>query len=234
MALMCILMITACKKDIDKVETLTMDKSEITLRHDSSLQLAVIPNQICIWTSSDTNVAKVTQTGLVTGVRLGNAKISAKAVSGLLAECDVNLEATYYIYAEPYFKYGESVDYVKGMETRTLILENSTGLSYSGENSNVISVIYFFQEDSLVAADVMLNTAEISSIQVKKFLDERYIYWTTQDYISFYMDNSGNIIALNAYENSGLDVMYYSIDENKGNRNSLMEGYLNTLKYFKQ
>ncbi|MFA6950854.1 MAG: Ig-like domain-containing protein [Lentimicrobiaceae bacterium] len=233
-ALAGVLAFTACKKDKDEPETLTLDKTEITLQHNIAQQLNVTPTQTCTWTSADTNVAKVTQAGLVTGVRLGNTKITAKAASGLIAECNVTVEAASFLYKEPAYKYGESIAYVKSKETRFLLNEDLHGLAYQGENSDVSLVVYIFDNDALMVADVMLNDSINNFPLAQKFLEERYIYLGTQDGVVFYMDYLGNFLGLSIDDNLGLNVLYYTDLEVKQNRNIVMEGYLKALKQFKR
>ena len=48
----------------------------------------------CTWSSSDESVAKVSDTGIVSGVSKGTAVITAEAVNGLTAQCTVTVRPT--------------------------------------------------------------------------------------------------------------------------------------------
>ncbi len=81
------------------VTSITLDFSSITLYTGKTQQLkaTVLPNsadgQSLTWTSSNTNVATVSSTGLVEGIREGSATITASANdgSGVKANCKVSV-----------------------------------------------------------------------------------------------------------------------------------------------
>lgn len=74
--------------------SITLKKTEITLTVDGTEQLeaTVTPEgQEIIWTSSDTDVATVSEDGLVTAVKAGTATITAKLNDGKKATCTVTV-----------------------------------------------------------------------------------------------------------------------------------------------
>jgi hypothetical protein len=80
--------------------TLNATNKEITLGQSFQLSATVFPsnatNKSVTWSSSSTPVATVDNTGLVTGVGLGNAVITCEAQdgSGVMATCNVTVKAS--------------------------------------------------------------------------------------------------------------------------------------------
>ncbi|MBD1379244.1 fibronectin type III domain-containing protein [Metabacillus arenae] len=70
------------------VTSVELDKISSTLEQDQSIQLTATvlpsnaPNKDVTWSSSDTNIATVNNTGLVTAVGIGNATITVTTVDG--------------------------------------------------------------------------------------------------------------------------------------------------------
>ena len=81
--------------------TITLNHTELTLEVGASVQLEVYTtpenadNKDVVWTSSDENIVKVNETGLVTYVSAGTATITAASVDGS------NLSATCVVVTQP-------------------------------------------------------------------------------------------------------------------------------------
>ena len=74
----------------DRVESISLDKTELTIYKgkSSALSVTTLPstaNQAVLWSSSDESVATVNQYGLVTAVSVGNAEITVKAADGSMS-----------------------------------------------------------------------------------------------------------------------------------------------------
>lgn len=89
--------------DLSKVsvENISLNKSITTILKGSteSLVTSITPsnatNTSVIWSSSNSNVASVSSSGVVTGVGVGTATITVKTVDGgLIDSCTVNVSAT--------------------------------------------------------------------------------------------------------------------------------------------
>ena len=223
----------ACTK---KEETFTIDQDEITLQHDGTIQLNVSPAQTCTWSTDDNTIATVSQTGLVTGVLIGDTKVSAKSLSdNSTVSCIVHVTPRSTLYVEPYYIYGASISTIKSKEKRSLLSETSTGLIYEGENSNVVDIIYLFDTSGLTGADVMLTNSTSVAAEAVTFIEERYTYLGVSDNIIFYQDSDGTIIAISVVDTLGLNVMYYrstSKGSNKGidELQQLKSQFVHTLK----
>lgn len=78
-------------------ETLTISQTKAEINVNESLSLSAVANpvdasyQVITWTSSNTSVATVSSSGLVTAVALGEAIIAANTRNGLTATCVVTV-----------------------------------------------------------------------------------------------------------------------------------------------
>lgn len=84
-------------KQLVQASSVTLDKAEITLKPNATAKLTatVAPdnasNKDVTWSSSDTTIATVTNTGSVKAVKNGSAVITAKTDNGLSAQCTVTV-----------------------------------------------------------------------------------------------------------------------------------------------
>lgn len=73
-----------------------LDKTEVDLHCGDSSKITAECESKVIWRSSDPNVAKVDQNGVVTAVGRGTATITATAENGESASCKVNVKLTWW------------------------------------------------------------------------------------------------------------------------------------------
>ena len=109
----------ACSKDDETgVTGISVDKKELSLMIGETQQLVatVTPENAAPveWSSSDTTIVTVNETGLVTAVAVGNAKITASA-GGFSADCqvtvsDIPVESVTLYTNEQSLNYGESFE----------------------------------------------------------------------------------------------------------------------------
>lgn len=150
---------------IQHVSNITLNLTTANLYTNESLQISATispttaSNQALTWGSSNSAVASVTQSGLVTGLSAGTAKITATAQdgSGVVAECSINVLSLsqtpidlalavqkggvrYFIPLETYRNMDlsgytkEGVTVVSDSESFVLGLNISSGLTYSDAN----------------------------------------------------------------------------------------------------
>ena len=85
-----------CKAAV-QAESISLDKTELTIKPKGTVRITatVTPdnavNKTVSWSSSDTAVATVNDSGLVKGVKNGTAVITAKTSNGLTAQCSVTV-----------------------------------------------------------------------------------------------------------------------------------------------
>lgn len=206
---LCILSFVSCRKD-EKDEPIHLDQASISITHNGELQLTA--SEPCTWASADTNVAMVSNTGLVRGNFVGKTTITAvQKAGGARATCEVTVAPVSALYVEPYFSYKAPVDFVTMRETRELTNSSYTGLLYIGENNNVRFVLYLFNGGFLESADVMLrNSGEVEN-EAMIFLAERYSYIGEIDYHAYAFTGDHNMVAVLNYDATlGLNVLYFT------------------------
>ena len=98
--LLCATLVISCKKDTTvDLAGITLSKTSTTLKPQVSETLTVTffpadaSNQEVVWTSSNTAVATVDNTGKITAVAVGSAKISVtySQNKAIVAACDVTV-----------------------------------------------------------------------------------------------------------------------------------------------
>jgi hypothetical protein len=203
----------ACKKD--KEESLHMEQTEVTIHHNETAQLKLVPATTATWESEDTTVAKVSATGLVTAGLVGDTKINAKLTTGEIFTCNLHVTPVNSFFKEPVTAWGQSQSFVKSAETRTFYGEVEGMLLFNGENSSVASVTYAFNNDSLMTS-LVLFTGTTTYTQVKNFIEERYYFVeeVTDDpefqSIAFYANDKGTYIMVSEHIQYGVSAMYFS------------------------
>lgn len=85
-------------KDIE-ITGLALDKTTVSLNgtNSATLKTTIAPSnatqsRAITWSSNNNNIAKVSSSGVVTGVKPGNAVITAKTVNGKTATCQVTVK----------------------------------------------------------------------------------------------------------------------------------------------
>lgn len=209
---------TACKKD-EKEPDLTLDKTSFDLTYHQTNQITA--NVACTWVSSDSTVASVTN-GLVVALKIGETKITAKAASGQAATCQVKVFPRSELFDAPFFKFGASMSYVKTNEMRVLEFEEIDALGFTGENNNIIGMLYVFEDGKLFAADALLySTVGLSA--AKEFIEERYSFVENMEGYPIYVDQNLNYLYVNIDANLGLNVLYFRADKKSSGLNGIKE-----------
>ncbi len=77
----------------DLIPRPTLSETEATVVKGRTITLKATADSQIIWSSSDTNIATVDENGVVTGVELGTATITAKISNGGQAKCKITVVA---------------------------------------------------------------------------------------------------------------------------------------------
>jgi hypothetical protein len=213
-----LLISTACKKD-EADPDLTIDKTSFNLTYHQTSQITA--NVACTWTSADSTVATVTN-GLVVALKIGDTKITAKTASGQTATCQVRVFPRSELYDAPFFKFGASMSYVKSNEMRVLEFEEIDALGFTGENNNILGMLYVFEDGKLFAADAVLNDI-VGLAAAKEFIEERYSFVENMDGYPIYVDQDENYLYVNIDTSLGLNVMYFRAAKKSSGLNSVKE-----------
>lgn len=131
-----------------KIESVTLDKTELTLDKGDTAKLTATVNpedttddKTVLWSTSDPNVALVNSNGVVTAVGGGTAKITAKA-GDKSAECAVTVE----------------------VPLGSIALSQSTASLISGRDTTL--VVRFNPEDTTADKTVLWSTSDPSVVTV--------------------------------------------------------------------
>lgn len=215
--------ISSCKKDN---EEFALSMSSVNLTRGETLRLtATMP---AVYLSLDTNVAKVSPDGVITGVRVGTTKITANA-EGATASCDVTVNPKSSLYREPLFVASASRDQIKYYEKRALNKETFDALIYNGENFDVDAVVYLV--DAIYnGSAVLLNSTPGIMENAYDFLEERYPYLGQVSYMSYAFEvDQSRAIVLSYDSDLGYNVMYLFLD-GKADFSALHRARLQALK----
>jgi|GEM_PF-2095649 len=166
-----------------KAQTITLTPDQAQVMVGKSLQLTpkVIPNNLdnisYVWTSSSKDVATVSNSGLVQGVKEGTAKITVEASNGLSAICNIVVT-----------KYTSPEDLEKEKELTKILTDATSGwLSsspiYSGSLNNRLLEMKFM--------DNKLATVASESVKAK---DASYFFTAKGDDITLTLETYAGFI----------------------------------------
>lgn len=166
LAMLPMLVFTACSDDDEN--SLSLDKSEISLYYEDEIKLTASDN--VTWSSEDEFVAKVSSNGVVEGGHIGKTFIVASNGSETV-KCAVEVKPKYNTFVEPALDFGASKADIKAKEKRELISETATGLGYK-DSKDGVAILYMFEDGKMVTAGIGLQYKY--SDDILDFLLERY------------------------------------------------------------
>jgi len=220
--LLCFILFS-CKKE----QYISLSNTSIMMYYDDEKKLTLsyssdeLANLTYKFTTSDTNIATVSSSGLVSGVSIGTAIITATSENGeYSAQCTVTIIPKYTFYTEPYMNWGSSKEDVKDWEFRTIQSETSTMITFNGEYSYVTEVDYSFEDSTLKSSLVIFDLpSPIVENGITEYLLERYVYDTTIGNYSIFNHRSRNIGCVLGVQNSEIVVGYLSKSQEKNIKN---------------
>lgn len=140
------------------VESIHLSESEITVDAGSSYQLTAVvkpdyaTNKNVAWSSSDNDIAKVSDSGLVSGVAVGEATITATTQDGgLTATCIVKVVGT-----------STGVDNGT-VDNNSIHFEKATGLVVINSSADGVAAIYSLTGNLVSQAAINAGTNKIST-----------------------------------------------------------------------
>jgi hypothetical protein len=181
-----VFLFTSCKKE----QGIELSDSKITIHYDEKKQLTVSfldEEMEYSFKSNNENIAKVSESGEVSGVSIGMATITATSKDGeYKAECKVIIKPYYsFLYKDLCLEFGCNKQNVKDFETREIYKEDDNSLVYNGDMDYIIMVRYGFEEFKLASSAIFIDSYmnEILS----EYLFERYKYLGCEDNIFVFM-----------------------------------------------
>lgn len=211
LSLIALFALLSCEQELTSIQ---LDKNEIVMHYDESEQLSVAysPSDVdvppvFIWETTNSEIAKVSSTGTVDGVRVGETSVIVKTMDEKFVDsCNVVVEPKSQLFTEPVYELGQSISYVKSNEARNLLLEETDRLVFEEPNVNVIYVMYLFGVDGLERVTLLLkdDVMEIATL----FLTERYVPYNTTDDNLYFKVNEQVMVELAVDPTLGLLLTY--------------------------
>lgn len=166
LAMLPMLVFTACSDDDEN--SLSLDKSEISLYYEDEIKLIASDN--VTWSSEDEFVAKVSSNGIVEGGHVGKTFIVASNGAETI-KCAVEVKPKYNTFVEPVLDFGANKADIKAKEKRELVTDNATSLGYK-DSKDGVAIIYTFKNGKMNACGFGLQYKYTDDIM--DFLLERY------------------------------------------------------------
>ena len=146
--------LTSCGSDDDDAG-ISITPSSVSMHYEDTKQLSA--QGATSWSSNDDFVAKVDQTGLVTGGHVGTTQITASN-GKKTAICEVTITPEYNLYDTPILEWGASENSIKSKETHEFLSSSGDYLYYDytkGKSSCFLA--YNFENGKLKGILVVLD-----------------------------------------------------------------------------
>ncbi|MFV0501087.1 MAG: Ig-like domain-containing protein [Bacteroidales bacterium] len=199
---------SSCSEDENLSNKIELNSTSLSLKHNQTFQLQFSSDEGNIFTFKSSNplVATVNESGLIKGGAKGETTITVTDNKGGKATCKVNVYTVYFLFKEPLLNFGCSKSAVKSYETRTIMAEETTSISYLGENANLAGLVYFFENSQFNHATLLVP---IECTLLADFLLERYAAITYVDDTYGFLDPSKKIAVLLKLYNSDYWLVSY-------------------------
>jgi hypothetical protein len=162
--------LVSCGSDGDDDPGISITPSSVSMHYDDTKQLSA--QGATSWSSNDEFVAKVDQSGLVTGGHVGTTQIIASN-GKKTSICDVTITPQYFLYDTPLLDWGISMTSVKSQETHELLSTKENNLMYNYTKGEIACLLtYNFENDKLRGIVVILNYSYY--VDAGYYLLERY------------------------------------------------------------
>lgn len=198
----------------EKEKELIVPTTAFTIVVGDVVQITVEPQIAgCTFTSNDETIATVSSAGIITGESIGTTTIiitkNKKSV-----DVKVTVKGRYNMYKEPYLGFGATPSVVKSKETRKLITENSKTIGYEGENSNIMAIIYQFENSLYKTSACAIPWSKKTLLQ--RFIGERYNLISADSSLSIFVNKEKTVIAAISYDTTEyLMVLYMDYNDIK-------------------
>ncbi|PXV68997.1 Ig-like protein group 2 [Dysgonomonas alginatilytica] len=165
------LFLVSCGSDDDN-NSITLKESEKSLNNTQTYQIEATSDTKLSYLSENEYIAKVSESGLVTAGKVGEANILVSdASSSKKVKITVTPKST--LYPEPNIEFGISKsDLIKKLGKPDT--DTSDGIAYSNYSTNAPIALYIFDTNNkLKSSAVMVKTS--FGVELEKFLTERYV-----------------------------------------------------------
>lgn len=207
----------SCSKD-DPV-TLTLQNGQLELFHKDKgfVGASTTGDAIITYTSSDVNVAKVSDDGTVTAGIIGNAEILVSDGTNT-KKCIVEVKPKYTNIKEAFYKDGASRSDVKAYHTSTPTSDTESSLIYEfnkGSSSQFYVHVYMMENNLLTSSGIIMSILSSVAKDVPDFIGERYLPVTYSGDIFVFKekDNKYNVVIVFDRKEGTVGVMYSKYED---------------------
>lgn len=229
--------LASCSKSSEEGLEIT-SPTPVTLYSSDTSQITTNKESVTFTSNSD-YVATVSQTGLITGKRVGNTTIDVSDGKGH-ASVAVTVNPKNTSFVEPVLDFGiSSADVIK-KEGQSPLTEVSNGLLFDSKGKETYRM-YGFENDKLKSSCLIVKTTLAETIT--DFLIERYAVVDANSgfgfgdgsYIALFVnsldfDKVTMGVGISAYNYSTLMVLYFKTSTTKAERESMTKEYIEMYK----
>lgn len=157
----------SCGKDNDFI---SLEKNGVTLYSGDEYTIKVSSDTKVIYKSNDEYIATVSETGVITAIKIGETFISLN--NGADKKCfTVEVKPRYVLYEE--FEFGTTKGIIVSKQG-TPDIDNGNNISYYNYSKEISEIAYFFNDDKLISISVYAKSSFKDILE--PFLLERYKY----------------------------------------------------------
>ena len=209
-----ICLIGCSKKDDEEPKSLSLSTYNISMYSDEKQQIT--SSETSTWKSDNEFIASVDNTGLVSGSHVGKTDIIVTSKIGS-AKCTVEIVPRYNTYKDPVLDFGKATKSdVKSKETRSLESEESDKLTFKGEKTGIIGVVYSFDTSGKLGG-VGVGLSYSYTKEIVDFLAERYLVaGEVKDGVYAFVNGTSenyNMLVTLSVEKNFLMVLYLPADK---------------------
>ena len=213
-AIVSLTLFAACSKDDGDGFNITSSKSvELTSQKTSQIECS---DSKATYASENGYVATVSETGLITGRRIGETYIDVNGQKSI----KVSVTPVYTQFSEPQFLFGATKDEVYAKVGTNYSLSNESGIVYTTANDRVRGYLYLLKDGRVTSVVMVVSSSYFSSLT--DFLLERYApaTFSEEDYTVLYVnaltaDKITMIIGEQVYSASIIYVAYLPYTNSK-------------------
>jgi len=205
----------SCSKDKDPEPDVVLSDAVLKLNYDKTHQYTLTKGTETVtgstfkWSSSDTLIGVVNQSGKFTARRIGTTTVKAISSDGKATlESRVTIDPYSTLCIEPFKDFKATQAAIKGKEKRTVVKEDTATIAYTGENAKIRGVQYFFTKNALQSSILLFTESDPVLDEAVTFLSERYEFLGEENGIYYLSDGK---VVVGFLEDINLGIMAFYI-----------------------
>lgn len=192
---------------------LELANKEITLFYDQAYQIELKRGEVTVpfnevtRSSSDEFVGRINEDGLFEAAHIGEAVVTLTH-GGDVVKLKVNVQPRQTFLKEPKLPFGGDKIAIKQFETRSLQIENAAELFFKGENADINSVIYQFNNNTYRSATVTFPNSSLLLSRIGEFYAERYTYVGQLNGFDSFVNKENTMTIMLKHTDASLSAVY--------------------------